>query len=247
MFLPRAFRVALQFLTVIPFPPAAAPDQTTVGRSALYYPLVGLVIGAVLAGLLLVLDAASAALAAALLLTVWVWLTGALHLDGLADSADAWVGGLGDRDKTLAIMKDPYCGPAAAVALVLVLLLKFVALAHVIEGGAWSAVVLAPVLGRVKLVLLFLSTPYVREKGLGNPLSKHLPRRMSIAVIVLTYAVALLVTGIPGIWLITISLMVFVVLRRAMVRRIGGMTGDTAGALVELSEAAVLTAMALLI
>jgi adenosylcobinamide-GDP ribazoletransferase len=68
---------------------------------------------------------------AALLLTVWVLLSGGLHLDGLADSADAWLGGFGDRERTLTIMKDPRSGPIAVVVLVLVLLLKFCALAGV--------------------------------------------------------------------------------------------------------------------
>ncbi|PWQ89005.1 adenosylcobinamide-GDP ribazoletransferase, partial [Enterococcus faecium] len=72
---------------------------------------------------------------AALLLTLWVLLSGALHLDGLADSADAWLGGFGDRERTLRIMKDPRSGPIAVVTLVLVLLLKFCALWVLIGQG----------------------------------------------------------------------------------------------------------------
>ena len=122
------FLIALQFLTRLPVRLPGTPDERTIGNSLLYYPLVGVVIGVLLVALFLALADAPAGLRAALVLAAWVIVTGALHLDGLADSADAWAGGLGDREKTLAIMKDPYCSPAAVVTLVVVLLLKFAAL-----------------------------------------------------------------------------------------------------------------------
>jgi adenosylcobinamide-GDP ribazoletransferase len=113
---------------------------------------------------------------AALLLTVWVLLSGALHLDGLADSADAWLGGFGDRERTLTIMKDPRSGPIAVVTLVLVLLLKFAALLALIEQQHALALIIVPLLGRSALLGLFLTTPYVRAGGLGQALADHLPR-----------------------------------------------------------------------
>lgn len=120
--------IALQFLTSLPIRLPAMPEPEQQGRSLLYYPLVGLLLGALLCLAAFVLDGAPALLQAALLLTLWVALTGALHLDGLADSADAWLGGFGDRERTLQIMKDPRSGPVAVVVLVLLLLLKFSAL-----------------------------------------------------------------------------------------------------------------------
>ena len=84
---------------------------------------------------------------AALLLTAWVLLSGGLHLDGLADSADAWLGGFGDRERTLTIMKDPRSGPIAVVTLGLVLLLKFTALVALIEQHNGAALILAPLIG----------------------------------------------------------------------------------------------------
>ena len=89
----------------------------------------------------LLLEGASPLLQAALLLALWVALTGALHLDGLADSADAWLGGFGDPARTLEIMKDPRSGPVAVVVLVLLLLLKFSALLVVLQAqqpARWS-------------------------------------------------------------------------------------------------------------
>lgn len=121
----RSLLVALQFLTRLPVRLSAMPTPEQFGRAVLCYPLVGVLIGVVLYAAALSLDGTPPLLQAALLLSLWVALSGALHLDGLADMADAWVGGLGDRERTLAIMKDPRSGPVAVVVLVLVLLLKF--------------------------------------------------------------------------------------------------------------------------
>ncbi len=110
---------------------------------------------------------------AALLLSLWVLLSGGLHLDGLADSADA-LGGFGDRERTLTIMKDPRSGPIAVVTLVLVLLLKFAAILALIESNHSIGLLLAPLIGRSAMLALFLGTPYVRAGGLGQALADHL-------------------------------------------------------------------------
>lgn len=172
----RPFLIALQFLTRAPIRLGEAPAALEIGRSVPYFPLVGLLVGMLLAGLAApVTPRIPHLLGAALLLAVWVFTSGALHLDGLGDSADAWIGGQGSREKTLAIMKDPYCGPAAVVTLVTVLLVKFAALAAIASPGNWIRFVLAPLLGRTALPLLFLTTPYVRPGGLGSAMSARLP------------------------------------------------------------------------
>ncbi len=239
----RPFVVALQFLTALPTRLADPPDATTTGRSLPYYPLVGLAIGALLAGLAWLLSGAPALVAAALLLVAWVAVTGALHLDGLADSADAWLGGLGERERTLAIMKDPYCGPAGVVTLVLALLIKFATLAYLIPNDNCEILVVTPVLGRTALVLLFLTTPYVRPHGLGSLLANHLPRRACVLAVILTLVAIPAFIGLAALWLVAALAGVFLVLRRLMQRRLGGTSGDTAGALVEITETAILLAV----
>ncbi|PTC35344.1 Cobalamin synthase [Pseudomonas paraeruginosa] len=109
----RSLLVALQFLTRLPVRLSAMPTPEQFGRAVLCYPLVGVLIGVVLYGAARSLDGAPPPLQAALLLSLWVALSGALHLDGLADMADAWVGGLGDRrPNRLAIIKTgPRSGP----------------------------------------------------------------------------------------------------------------------------------------
>lgn len=232
----QAFWIALQFLTRIPVRLSAMPSSDAMGRSVLCYPLVGLLIGLSLLGLQNLLQDTTPALQAALLLTAWVLLTGGLHLDGLADTADAWAGGFGDRERTLAIMKDPRSGPIAIVVLVLVLLLKYSALQ---QASPW-ALLFAPWLARGLLPLLFWTTPYVRSGGLGAVLTEHLPKAWIPWVLLLHAVLLLCAGGWLGLVALGAALGCFVLLRYLMQQRLGGTTGDTAGALVELAEVSVL-------
>ncbi|MBA1272602.1 adenosylcobinamide-GDP ribazoletransferase [Stutzerimonas azotifigens] len=238
----QALLIAVQFLTCLPVRLAGMPAPDAMGRSLLYYPLVGAMLGVLLYLAAGMLDGAPALLQAALLLALWVGLTGALHLDGLADSADAWLGGFGDRERTLAIMKDPRSGPAAVVVLVLTLLLKCAALFALIEQQQLVALLLVPILGRSALLALFLSTPYVRAGGLGQALTEYLPRGPAKAVLA---AVALFALALGGGWPLLVGVVLFMLLRQWMVARLGGTTGDTAGALLELLECALLVSLAL--
>ncbi|PKH26229.1 adenosylcobinamide-GDP ribazoletransferase [Pseudomonas sp. 43NM1] len=240
------FWIALQFLSSLPIRLPGMPEPKQLGRSLLFYPLVGLLFGLILWGMNIALAGAPLLLHAALLLAVWVLLSGALHLDGLADSADAWLGGFGDRERTLTIMKDPRSGPIAVVTLVLVLLLKFAALLALIEQGQGAVLLIVPLLGRAALLGLFLTTPYVRAGGLGQALADHLPRTAGWRVLALSALGCLLLGGmINGLVALLIAIAVFAWLRQVMIRRLGGTTGDTAGALLELLEMAVLVGLAL--
>ncbi|MBA1278548.1 adenosylcobinamide-GDP ribazoletransferase [Stutzerimonas stutzeri] len=240
----QSFLIALQLLTSLPVRLGGMPEPQTIGRSMIYYPLVGLLLGTILWLVSAALDGAALPLQAALLLAIWVALTGALHLDGLADSADAWLGGFGDRERTLQIMKDPRSGPIAVVVLVLLLLLKFVALWTLLAQGEQLALLLAPLLGRSALLGLFLTTPYVRPGGLGQALTEHMPRAQIRVVLMAVVAICLLL-GALGWLALLVTVVIGALARRAMWRRLGGTTGDTAGALLELVECAVLVALAL--
>ena len=236
MFL-HAFGLAVQFLTRLPVPRGVRYSPKALGWSVVFYPLVGLLLGALLALLRGSLAGAGPLLASALVLTAWAMLTGGLHLDGLADCADAWVGGHGDRERSLRIMKDPCAGPVAVATVVLVLLLKFSALAELPGQAA-----VLPLLGRGLVPLLLLTTPYVRPQGLGSPLVENLPRLPAglAAGAALLGAAALL-----GPWPPLAAAGAAWWLRRLMLRRLGGCTGDTLGASIEIVEAVVLVVSAL--
>jgi len=240
------FWIALQFLSSLPISLPGMPQPRALGRSLLYYPLGGLLFGVLLWGLNALLADTPLLLHAALLLTAWVLLSGGLHLDGLADSADAWLGGFGDRERTLTIMKDPRSGPIAVVALVLVLLLKFCALLALIEQQHSVALLIVPLIGRSALLGVFLTTPYVRAGGLGQALADHLPRKAGWWVLGLSAGACVLLAGVAGLWALGLAAAGFVWLRQVMMRRLGGTTGDTAGALLELLEVGMLVGLALI-
>jgi adenosylcobinamide-GDP ribazoletransferase len=234
----QPFFIALQFLTSIPVSQQGLPEPKNIGASLNWYPVVGAVLALILYVLAIgLLPLFSPFLCAALILTAWVMLTGALHLDGFADCADAWMGGLGSKRKTLKIMKDPTSGPIAVTALVLLLLIKFVALEALLSHGAIAMVIWPITFARTSASLLFVMTPYARSSGLGAPISEHL----QVNVICCVTAFLLLIAGVVLGWMLLplfiSGAMAFWYLRKKMLRRIDGCTGDTAGALIELSEA----------
>jgi adenosylcobinamide-GDP ribazoletransferase len=241
----RPLLIALQFLTLLPVALNQPPQQGEHGRSLLYYPLVGLMIGGVLYGLAYLLETQPNNISAILLLIIWVSITGALHLDGLADSADAWVGGLGDRQRTLEIMQDPRSGPVGITVLVLLLLLKFITLQTLLNQGSFALLMIPPLVGRTALVALLLTTPYVRVDGLGSQLARELPTNPSRIVIALAAVSITIWLGLSGIVLLLVSAICFALLRYLMLRRIHGTTGDCAGALLEVMEAIVLLGLVL--
>ncbi|MDD2759492.1 MAG: adenosylcobinamide-GDP ribazoletransferase [Methylomonas sp.] len=238
-----SFLIALQFLTRLPVNRDISIDDVALGRSVLYYPLVGFLIGVLLSVLVLVLSSAPETVVAAVVLCVWVWLTGGLHLDGLADCADAFIGGLNDAQRSLRIMKDPAAGPVAVVVLLLVLLLKWVALVVLIQQNNLIYLMLTPLLGRCAILLLMLSTPYISPNGLAEKIVHYLPFSEARWVVVISLVFAGLMMGWENVLLAGILLLW---IRHVALARLGGVTGDVYGAAVELVETGTLLAVVLL-
>lgn len=248
----KAFFIALGLMTRIPVPSLfhikEGDSEKIYGWSVIFYPLIGLVIGGLLVFILWCLSLLSLStnglIEAALILAVWVLITGALHLDGLADSADAWLGGYGDKQRTLEIMKDPYSGPAAVVVLVLVLLLKFSSLT-LITLDEWVILILSPVLARSIIMILLATTPYVREGGMGESAVKQLPKLAVWIVSLIVLVVSILLLKEKN-WGLLVIIMIAYFIRSLMLKRIDGITGDTAGAMLEVMEVSVLLVFVLL-
>lgn len=234
--------IALQFLTKLPvnLPRIPTPQENAV--SALYYPLVGFIIGVILWTVAVYVPIGIVA-KSVLLTLLWLWLTGGLHLDGLADTVDGFVGGYGDKERTLDIMKDPHIGAMGVMAIVGAILLKF---AFIIEILAiknleiFDILILSPILGRVMILWLLLSTPYIRKNGLGSALSAYLPKKLAVTVLILSlFVVVVLPMKMAIIVLIGFFVLGFY-LTSWFKKRIGGITGDTIGASVEITEIAIL-------
>lgn len=236
-----AFVTAWRLLMRIPWPGNTSHDEKTQGRSVVFYPLVGLALGTLLFALAVIVQDLTD-LVASWVLLAWVLLTGAMHLDGLADSADAWLGGHGDRERSLRIMKDPVSGPAGVTAVVLLLLIKFVALGQLLKQGYPLVLLLVPIIARMAVVILFLTTDYVRVGGMGDAASRYLPRDTAWLMCLLVLVAALLLYPRLVVVLIATMAVTLFALRWLMIKRIGGTTGDTAGASIEIVEAATLNA-----
>ncbi|MGM0477059.1 MAG: adenosylcobinamide-GDP ribazoletransferase [Pseudomonadota bacterium] len=239
---PRGLWLALRFLTRLPTPDPGLADSERIAASLIWYPVVGALLGGLLAAVMWLMGALGAdpLLGAGVVVLVWVGLTGALHLDGLADMADAWVGGQGDPERTLAILKDMAIGPVGAAVVAAVLLLKLVAIAGVTPG----ALVAAVVIGRLVPAFLFFTTPYVRSGGLGVATSTA-ARAPTLTVMAVAVVAVIALQPVPGLVALVVAAATFFLLRGWMVRRIGGTTGDTIGATVEMVEATTLVALSL--
>lgn len=231
----KAFLIALQFLTVCPIQLKFTPQPKQNAQSLLFYPVIGLLIGLILVAIAVILSNLPIILLSCIILVVWIWLTGGLHLDGLADTADAWVGGFGNADRTLSIMKDPSCGPIGVLSLIIVCMMKWAAIYTLLQLGQVKALILIPILGRLAPLFLFLSTTYVRNQGLGSSIAELIPRNAAKVVLVGSGFFSICF-GISGLVAACSVLIVFFYLRSKFIQRIGGITGDTIGASVEISE-----------
>ena len=240
------FLAAVAFLTRLPVGRWLAFDAKQVARSQRWFPLVGALLGGIYAGVLWLCAPYFPALVAAVLLAALdAWLTGAMHLDGLADTADGFGGG-SSREDVLRIMRDHAIGAYGAVAVVLAITLKTAAVAALIGfGRAIPTVVAAVALSRWSAVLLSATQPYARPIAADGRLTAGAPARfvgraeLWIAT-VSAAAIAALCGGRRG-----IAACVLVAIAGALWgwrcrRRIGGVTGDTLGAGIVAAECLVL-------
>ena len=230
----QALAVAIQFMTLLPIKLEPYPDAPTQGYSVLYYPMVGAIIGALLFLLFALTQHAPPNLQAALIILLWVVMTGALHLDGLADTADGWLGGVGDKARTLKIMKDPHIGVAGVIALILCLLLKWVALTEIIQGqpDAMVVLILIPLVARWYALLLLSYTPYAQPQGIAMTLTVHQPKK---AILAWAIGGVIVLASLSWLWLMITSSLVLG-LRKMFLQRLQGTTGDTLGASIECVE-----------
>jgi len=157
------------------------------------------------------------------------------------------MGGLGSKARTLDLMKDPTSGPIAITVVILLLLLKLCALELLIRNEAYSLIIWPLVFARMSSGLLFLSTPYARESGLGSAIARYKQKKHILSIAALLSLIAGYFIGWSVIPLIIALTLCFYYLRHKMIARIDGCTGDTAGALIEISECLALLVLAALV
>jgi len=237
------FLTAAQFLTRVPLPAPTDWDETRLARAARYFPAIGLCIGAMAAGVW----AAAAALglpplaAAGLAITAQVLITGGLHEDGLADTADG-LGGTPDRARALEIMRDSRIGSHGALALILSILLRVTALASLSPLAGALALIVAAALGRAGILGVLATLDYARPDGLAKGVQQI--GRLEWGLGVATALAAALICG--AYVAIPVACLAWAWMRWRLSVRLGGYTGDGLGATVQVVEITCLLTLAAL-
>lgn len=246
------FLRAIGLLTVLPVRPRW-DERTVPGRAMAFYPLTGTLIGGALAGLAFLLGKtplpeAAALLPAALVLAAWVGITGGLHLDGWADCCDALFVPA-SRERRLEILRDPRLGSFGAIGLVLLLFVKLAAIEGIMVSPARPWVLLSvPAVARWVLVLAARSFPLARPDGMAAHFRQGLGARevaIATATVLLVAALATALTGSRGLIALVVAPLAMLVVASLAMGRLGGLTGDVYGAIIEAAETASLIAACL--
>jgi len=240
------FPLAVSFLTILPVIDRRPASEETVAASFAWFPLVGFALGAALVGEDWILAHVFAQVIRSVLIVISLTVvTGAVHLDGLADTADA-LGAGRDSDRALDILHDSRVGTFGASAIFFDLTLKILALSTLADHRRYAALIVAPMLARWAMLVVAAGLPYLRTSGSGSTLlsGNNFGMRASI-VAVFTLVVMLMLGAMRPIALATAVAIAIVFAMRLFYRRwLGGVTGDLIGACGELVEIAVLVTMA---
>jgi adenosylcobinamide-GDP ribazoletransferase len=235
----RSFGHALQFLTRLPAPRFAEFNPEDLSRSAIWFPLVGILIGGIVAAAVWAGAHGSPWIGALAGLVVWVWGTGGLHIDGLADVSDALAAAHRAPERFLEVLRDPHIGTFGAVAIGLQLIAKLVLLAEISTMPSLIALMLVPAWARWGTLVWRLAVPPLAS-GSGERFSWQISRSGTVAQGIGLAAISL--------WLAPVLLAAVVVIPLIAVYwriRLGGITGDCLGASVEVTETLLLLVIAL--
>lgn len=235
----QSFWLAVGFLTRIPMLVRIDYSQKLMNQCSMYFPLVGLLLGALYAGLFALLSLAwSPFICVLLVLCFHLFITGAFHEDGLADSVDALGGGY-TVEKRLEIMKDSRIGTYGTVALVMALGLKVALLMD--TRSIWLALLVTPAISRLAPLLLMAFLPYVTDpdKSKSKPVAEGFsPKRLMFSIVFTTVTALFFSNWLPGLWLtgLTATVIVAILWGGYLRQQLGGYTGDTLGASVVFCE-----------
>jgi adenosylcobinamide-GDP ribazoletransferase len=245
----RLFFIAVQFFTRLPIPRWVGFEQEWLHHASRYFPLVGVVVGAIAAGVYAAAATIFPAPVATVLSTIaTIYATGAFHEDGFADTCDGLGGGM-TRERVLEIMKDSRVGAYGAIGIVCMLAAKLSALAMLPPASAIGALLLAHPLSRLAATSLIWRMEYARAEGKAKPLAERMSTtEFAIATGTVAIAAALLLAADAlDLRAILASLLTCALatwwLARKFARRIGGYTGDCLGAVQQLTEAVIYLAV----
>jgi len=233
----RSLITAVQFLTRFKAPDIGMPTTQDRALSIVFYPVVGAVVGAVLAvsSLLAHILYANALMAATAVVAVDFWVTGGLHLDGLMDSADGLLA-YRSKERTLEIMRDSHVGAMAVMVLIFTVLLRIAALSLLAPGELARVVLVAALFARSLLLVVMRYAPSARSDGRGSEAASKTGALSAWIAVGVSALISLLWLGLAGLVACVIAALGVSRLTTTCERRIGGMTGDTYGASIELAQ-----------
>ena len=238
--------IAIRFLTILPLPDKKVATPKELGRSMAYFPLIGIFIGLVLAcANEILIKLVSPLLAAALLVILWAYLTGALHLDGFVDAADGFSASP-DKEKILEVMKDHHCGAKGVIALVFLIIVKIALLNDIPGPVRFSSLILTPAIGRWMMVCAASLCPYARKaEGFGKAFVENSGTREVIIAGIILIAAGIILLRIRF-FVLMIPVLIFTIFSFVYIKKkINGVTGDVLGAMNELAEVVSLAAFLL--
>lgn len=237
---------ALRFMTVIPIPWKEDENLSEVARSLFLFPLAGLIIGISNLGIYILSRLMFSPFLSAVLVTVWwIFVTGGLHLDGLADTADGVWGGT-TKERRLEIMKDSRIGAFGVLTLISFILLKTGTLNELFgfyDDNKYRALIIAPVLGRWVSVFSIYYFDSARNDGLGAFFKKYVSLKELLYALIFTVFITLVVGGLAGATALASVTVLAIVFSTFLSGKLGGLTGDTYGSMTEGAELITLLVM----
>jgi len=243
-----SFLTALRFLTIFRIPGGRTEIAEDMGRSTVWFPVVGLIIGAILAFVNWVFSLfLPEAVTSSLTIVLLVIITGAMHLDGFADTCDGLAGNK-PAEERWKVMHDSRTGAFGVTGLILLLLVKFAVLNSIPQANIAPVLVLMPVISRWTMVYAISMYPYARKEGLGKAFKDGVTRIRLVFATVITLGLSILLAWwadldyyyIVGFGIMVVIWIVIVVVSEYLRRKFAGLTGDTYGTINELAETGIL-------
>lgn len=243
----KKFLLALQFLTIIPVKIEGEISEKEVASSVVFFPIIGGILGCISAAIYYIFNSVfPLQITMLLIITSLAVFTGGLHLDGFADTLDGLAGGKTKEEK-LEIMKDSRIGAMGVIGLIFLILAKFVLLNNISLARIIPILILTPVLSRFNCVIAMSISKSARENsGIGTVFIKNISTTHIVISSVLTLIISILLFQKQGIGILLMSLGIIIFVASYFNKKLGGITGDIVGGLIELSEVITLFLIAIL-
>lgn len=235
----KKFLIALQFLTILPIKIKSEIVEKDYGKSLLYFPIIGMLIGFALVITAFLTSFLPNLVKGMFILIISIIITGGVHLDGFADTCDGFYGSK-PKEKILEIMRNSRIGVMGVIGIVSLLLLKFTLIVSIPKNALWKSLIIMTVFARWSQVLACYISNYVRREGKAKYFIEYASKNEVLIGGLFTLGLFLLSVQLKGLILFFISTLLVFLSLYYIKRKIGGMTGDTIGATNEIAEISIL-------